>query len=276
MRPSNKELPVNRKGFTLIELIAVMGIIVALALVVAGGYSGIARSIAEGQASRQVRDGLLLARQTACVNGSRVYLYILNEDEFVICRKIGISSGKLETASYNSGDPKFRKNSKVFPDYFTDLSSFVNEIDLNAERSGYNASSGFKDSDLSSSSYIFDLGEPGEEKPSIGFGILRGVEMNEDLGFGWNVYIDESIESKYFKENHEYGISLFPVRSLPKGFVFVDDPGTFVFFEPTGVAGPGKGKLEIKVAEAALQNDPKHQRKVTVSHSGKIEVEEPK
>ena len=146
-------------GFTLIELIAVMGIIIALSLVVAGGYSGMARAMAEGQGTRQVRDSLLLARQNACVNGSRTYVYILSEDEYVICRKIGTSSGTSGKASYQAGkDPLFKQDAYVFYDFYTDLSSFRNDVDRASEEAGLNDNdSNYQYSDLSSSMLLFDL-----------------------------------------------------------------------------------------------------------------------
>lgn len=268
--------PARRAGFTLIELIAVMGIIVALAMVVMGGYSGIARAIAAGQATRQLRDALLLARQNACVNGNRTYVYVLGEDEFVICRKIGTSSGTEGKASYNSGDPMYKKDTYIFNDYYTDLSSFVNEVDRGSESSGNDSSSSsYKKADLSSNMLLFDLS--GDEAQ---YGILRGVESNGKLGWSlfWKMEDGSQPPSKYFKENHEYGIALFPVRSLPKGFVFDTDGstpiGTCVYFEPTGMAGPKRGDQKFVICEAAFPNNKDHQHTVTIAHSGKITVEE--
>ena len=268
----------NRAAFTLIELIAVMGIIVALALVVGGSYAGIATSIAEGQASRQFRDALLLARQTACVNGSRTYVYLLGEDEYVICRRIGTSCGTSGKSSYQQGDPLYRKDSYVFYDYYTDLSSFVSEVDRNSEQHGqdsHSSSSQYHNSDLSSEMNLFDL-----SSTEARYGILRGVDSNDDLGFGWNLYwqprAGECHNNSYFAENHDYGISIYPVRHLPKGYVFATEIGTCVYFEPTGMTGPKTGSQSFIIAKAAMKNNPSFQRKVTVDHSGKVDVEEPK
>jgi hypothetical protein len=253
-----------------------MGIIVALAMVVMGGYSGIARAIASGQATRQLRDALLLARQNACVNGNRTYVYVLSEDEFVICRKIGTSSGTQGKSSYNSGDPMYKKDTYIFNDYYTDLSSFVNEVDRGSESAGSeNTSSSYAKADLSSDMLLFDLSATKAQ-----YGILRGVESNGHLGWSlfWKMQNGSTPPATYFKENHDYGIALFPVRSLPKGFVFDTEKktpvGTCIYFEPTGMVGPGNGNKTLVVCEAALRNDSDHQHKVTVEHSGKITVEE--
>ena len=280
LRTSDPDRRERRSAFTLIELIAVMGIIIALSLVVAGGYSGMARAMAEGQSTRQLRDSLLLARQNACVNGSRTYVYILSEDEYVICRKIGTSSGASSgQASYQPGkDPLFKKDAYVFYDFYTDLASFVNDVDRTSESAGQasgNSNSNYRNSDLSSSMLLFDLSADEAQ-----YGILRGVESNEDLGFGWCLYWrttnGESHNSKYFAEGHDYGIALYPVRSLPKGYIFLSEIGSCVYFEPTGMTGPGSGKHTFVVAEAAYRTDTSRQRDVTVDHSGKVTVEAPK
>lgn len=264
----------GRSGFTLIELIAVMGIVIALALVVTSGYSGIARSIAQGQSTRQVRDSLLLARQTACVNGVEVYVYILDETQFIICRKIGTSSGSLGNASYQSGkDPLYHKDAKVYCDYYTDLSSFVSEIDTGSESAGQSDSSSlYKDSDLSGSMDLYDL-----SANELCAATLRGVEYNKDLGFGWLLYCkprkgESSIPGSFLDEGHDYGVPIHPIRALPKGYVFLNKAGDFVSFSPTGEATP----KEIKVAEYAQMDSGKHQFKIQVLQSGKIEIEEPK
>ena len=266
-----------RDGFTLIELIAVMGIIVALALLVVGGYSGMSRAIASGQASRQVAATLLLARQTACVNGVRVYLYILSEDEYVLCRKMGTSSGNGGKSSYQSGkDPYFKKDAYVFFDYYTDLGSFVNEVDRDSESYAQEDNdTSFAKSGITSDMHIFDLSSKDEAK----YATLRGVDSNKD-GVGWCLYFQPangSSGTSLFKEDADYGIELYPIRSLPKGFVFLEDEiGDFLYFEPTGSTGPGKGEKKIIVAEAALKGDAQHQQTVKVSPTGKADVEYPK
>ena len=259
----------RRSAFTLIELIAVMGIIVALSLIVVGGYGGMARSMASGQATRQLRDALLLARQTACVNGVRVYCYVLEENVYVLCRKIGTSSSEngATAHAYQAGDDySFQKDTKVFSDHYSDLGSFINEADREAEEYELENSGSFE---ASSDMYIFDL----SSKTGAKYGILRGVVRNEDLGFGWNLHFQkvDGVDEPTFKKGADYGIALFPVRVLPKGFVFLDDEiGKFVYFEPTGAAD---GTLmNFVVAESALRNDNKHRHSVTVSTDGKVDV----
>lgn len=272
----------DARGFTLIELIAVMGIIVALALVVTGGYSGMARAIAEGQATRQFRDAILLARQTACVDGVSTYVYVLSENEYVLCRKIGtVSSEKPERAAgYTEGDQKFKKDAYVIYDYYTDLSGFENEVDRLTEKSDE-----YKNSDLSSVMTIFDLTYSESHQASsaddIPTAVLRGVDKVK-TGLGFCLYLQpnegrSSLDSKYFLADHDYGIALSPIRYLPKGYEFLtENLGKCLCFDPTGVAGPGTGDHVFTIVEAAFADQSHRQHKVKVEHYGKITVEEPK
>ena len=257
-------VPSGRGGFTLIELIAVMGIIVALALVVVGSYSGMTRAIASGQASRQVRDTLLLARQTACVRGVRVYCYILSEEEYILCRKIGTSSGK----DSSSTDDRFPEDDKghVFPDAYTDLGSFINEVDAASET--YSAANDGQNRDksaLTSDMLLFELSDSGTAR----YGKLRWVESDKDNGYGWNLfYAPVKGHEPKFDSGTDYGIGLYPIRVLPKGFSFSDDMiGKFVYFEPTGAANDN---ITITIAETAI-DDADHRQTVTVEKNGRVE-----
>ena len=268
----------RRDGFTLIELIAVMGIIVALSLLVVGGYGGMSRAIASGRASRQVRDALLLARQTACVNGVRVYLYVLSEDEFVLCRKMGTSCGNAPLTRGQSGrDNDFRvEATHLFYDYYTDLGSFVNEVDRESERYAIendSSSSGeTKKTNYSSDMLIFDLSGSTQAK----YATLCGVSANKDGGRGWSLYYKKKKNggdpTSLFKEDADYGIALYPIRSLPKGYVFPEEQiGDFLYFDPTGK--PGGPTREFVVAEAVLQGDADHRQTVKVDESGAVDVD---
>ncbi|MBR4617150.1 MAG: type II secretion system protein [Kiritimatiellae bacterium] len=259
----------RRSAFTLIELIAVMGIIVALALLVVGGYSGISRAIAAGQGSRQVADTLLLARQTACVNGVRVYFYILSEQEYLLCRRMGICSMDSKVADdtkhpYGNKGVFYKKGVRSFNDFYTDLGSFVNEADRVAQSE--------VDDDakktMASGDYLFEL--PAEKNNSgLKYGRLLGVTNSVP---GWIVFYEPDPDhAPDFKEGAVYGLALFPIRVLPKGFAFPeDDVGKYLYFEPTGSA---KGLDEINIVESASGNK---QPPVKITGEGKIDVVYPK
>lgn len=261
----------GRSAFTLIELVAVMGIIVALALLVVGGYSGMSRAIAAGQGSRQVADTLLLARQTACVNGVRVYFYILSEEEYLLCRRIGTCTKNSTTPSPTEHDYQdgvyYKKGVKVLFDYYTDLGGFVNAADRAAQAATSNKEA---KKTMASGDYLFEL-PSGLGNAGLKYGRLLGVTTNN---IGWRVFYEPDPDHEPdFKTGANYGLALFPIRVLPKGFAFPeDDVGKFLYFEPTGSA---EGLDKISIVEAALP-DAAHTQTVTITGEGKVTVEYPK
>ena len=253
------------KAFTLIELVAVMGIIVALALLVVGGYSGMSRAIASSQGARQVQDTLLLARQTACVSGVRVYFYILDEEEYLLCRKMGTCSKDSDKPS--TSDHPYGSNVYALYDYYSDLGGFVNAADREAQQ---NMSNDIKKK-MAYSSILFELPTGSGLNDSPKYATLLGVTNNTP---GWIVYYKERGDggnpTSMFKTGKNFGLALLPIRSLPKGFEFPEEEvGKFLYFEPTGASG---GKLDtIHIREAALP-DADHTQTVTIK-GGKIGME---
>ena len=90
----------RRSGFTILELIAVIGIIAVIGTAVIGGFSGMMKGVARRSAIDSVRRALNLARQEACVDGNDTYLYPVDVNRYAIVRKAGtISKGRqTETA----------------------------------------------------------------------------------------------------------------------------------------------------------------------------------
>ena len=258
----------RRAAFTLIELVAVMGIIVALALLVVGGYSGMSRAIASGQGARQVADTLLLARQTACVSGVRMYFYILDEEQYLLCRKMGTCSQDSDKPSRNNHP--YGDNVYALYDYYSDLGGFVNLADRESQQ---NMSNDAKKK-MASSSILFELPsgkKDNDDTPK--YATLLGVTNNTP---GWVVYYKERGDggnpSQMFKKDKGFGLALLPIRSLPKGFTFPENEvGKFLFFEPTGASG---GKLEtIHITESAVQTSSSWS---VVINGGKVTVKPPK
>ncbi len=254
-------------AFTLIELVAVMGIIVALALLVVGGYSGMSRAIASGQGARQVQDTLLLARQTACVSGVRVYFYILDEEEYLLCRKMGTcskNSDKPSKANHPYGDGVY-----ALYDYYSDLGDFVNVADQEAAQQKSTSNEAKKK--MASSSILFEL--PNKNDSGAKYATLLGVTNNIP---GWTVYYkkrgDGGDPASMFKAGRNFGLALLPIRALPKGFVFPeDDVGKFLYFDPTGASG---GKLEKILIQETNLSDADHTWTIEVN-GGKITLKAP-
>ena len=79
----------RRSGFTILELIAVIGIIAVIGTAVIGGFSGMMKSVARRSAADSVRRALNLARQEACVDGNDTFLYPVDVNRYAIVRKAG-------------------------------------------------------------------------------------------------------------------------------------------------------------------------------------------
>lgn len=222
--------PRARAAFTLIELVAVIGIILMMTVVVVGSYVGITRAIAARAGINHVRNAVLVTRQHACMDGQRTYLYVLNESEYVICRRAGrISDGPVpETVTVEdpSGDPK-SLSTQQFKDLYTDLASYVNSFDK--------AKDGLRVYNFSST----------HKQP-----YAKVLRLAPNGGGGWKLNLVKaskfSMEPADFKPGDIYGIELYTMRALPRGYTFKQ--GTYpqvVSFEPTGAPNPAEFIIEI-------------------------------
>lgn len=88
-QPMETRMTRRRTGFTLLELIAVMGIIVAMSIVVVGAYRGLMRAVAQRSGVDALAKAVTLCRQYATIDGQTTYFWITGFDKYVICRKAG-------------------------------------------------------------------------------------------------------------------------------------------------------------------------------------------
>ena len=229
-------------GFTLMELMAVVGIIVLMASVAVGGFAGIQRAMGTSTGADRFRRALNAARQQACVDGTDVFVWCTDVDKFIICRKGGTVNGR-ET-SKRSLDTKYSSD-KIEAywvcDEFADLdqdasSSYVNPSDL-VDKGGKNRQIGVlvkpgdgtrvtvKARDLAqfferqfSDSLVFDV--TARKVGKCSYPPFYQVD-NDGKYEGWMFGIKaEDYESGSFKVGSEYAWPLMPVQSLPGGFVF--------------------------------------------------------
>ena len=275
-------------GFTLLELIAVMGIIVVMSLVVVGSYNGIMNAIAKNAGPRALRNALTLCRQHASVDGDRTYLWITGVNKYILCRKTGVIADAPWAPEWKGlrGDerpPYNREDDPVGPALWVrDKDADVGEA-LTFERV---RQSGGGDGAISSS-YVFDFDKSEVaimQYPAWGDG-TSGYLMFGIIGTDSTLAKDGSViavkpPAGSFEAGSEYGVALFMEQALPEGYVFARDlytldedkngefvKGESVYFEPEGGAGGSKMKLGIEE-----ENNPARRIVVEVREDGKITI----
>ncbi len=248
MKPHLHAIPrrsAARSGFTLLELVAVIGIIAIMAIVVVSGFNGIVRAISRDTGSAAIRRALNLARQQACVDGEDVYVWVTGLDTYVLVRKAGtISDTSPNARSFTWGNGKSLDNLGngkalwIF-DAYADLApaginiSFDDSYDEDAVRFVFDQYKGI---------LVFDMTEQAMANVIV-------PPMFEPGADAWVFGVDSSEAGSAFKRGSNYGWLVLPVQYLPKGYVFdgtFNSEGAFdktkkIFarFLPTGALGPG-------------------------------------
>lgn len=267
------EMPTRGAGFTLLELIAVMGIIVVMSVVVVGSYTSIMRTIASTSGINALRKAAMLCRQHACLDGKRTYFWVTGPSTYVLSRKAGKitirRTGNLQKEDYEkSYMPEGPKKEGGGMDnevlWIEDTFSDLGGAEQSFGGTFANVAAGDEQDNLGNvlakgdyaSALVFDIGDEGGRNGGAmallkyppwyiaGYGKsmmgLCGLEdpndANETL----------SIPETAFKAGHTYGWALYPEQELPKGYVFddavLDEDGAFIegpsfYFDPEGTSG---------------------------------------
>lgn len=269
------------QGFTLLELIAVMGIIVAMSAIVVGGYRGMMSAIAQRAGVDALAKAVTLCRQYASIDGRDTYFWITGFDTYVICRKAGQIDNNTE-----------RVKKRPLEDYEWKASGF-----LTGPAEGYWITDSYADLG-SSQDYTQAMSDDAKEAVVA---TMKDKTYNGGLAFdftegkvarirypAWFVAEHgywilglmgperEDTPPGGFKANNEYGWMVGPEYRLPKGYVF--DPtlydfdsasgefqqGLRFFFRPDGT--PGDGNVDIVLNEIGTDQKPK----VSVRQDGTI------
>ena len=263
--------PARKGGFTLLELIAVIGIIAVMAVVVVGGFNGMMAATTRNSAAQTLERALHLARQEACVEGSDTYVYIVDIDRFAIVRRAGVITDVPAAGQTFNWTGNHNKNLSVemsarrwIVDAYADLADRQPPLDDTNESDEAEARDilerRLKDYD---GELVFDIENGAMARIKV------PVAWNDGLD-AWLFGIDNlpapaqsSVGS--FKKGDRYGWITHPVFSLPEGWVFegsYNSKGEFTFPD-VKVHFDGGGSIEQAV-EFTVKNPSKNNWSFTI------------
>lgn len=235
--PHNVAQARNRRGFTLIELMVVVGIVALLITMAATSFGGASRQESVTKSRNQLRDLLLFGRQQACVTGKEHVLVCWNVD---VEMEIGNSTQKTEQGRYalfRTVGPAWASNTSIVAPFgyqrevLAELQKNARAINMNdpddedfmrvKESISDPTQTGDSTSDftsLKSLTYTYYVG--GQKKTSSAFRGTTVAIMRSSVG-----------ESEVFP----LGIRTTSTYSLPQNYKFSSDREVFVFTPDGGV-----------------------------------------
>ena len=269
-------------GFTLLELIAVMGIIVAMSLVIVGSYSGIMRAISATAGINSMRKIATLCRQHACIDGARTYFQITGVNTYVLFRKAGTIS-ETSTSNRSGVDlPPYISSGSCsgvwLYDLYADLGSAAESFDTSAKNSTTTDLAKVMATNGYDGALIINMENGAMAK-------IKYPPWYDSRDDKWIMGLDSKHASDFGSsgnneaDDYPYGWALYPDQQLPKGYVFdstmykLDSDGDFVsgnnfYFEPDGRADSDAGGLTITVKELGTDKA----SSLEISADGKIKA----
>ena len=262
----------SNRGFSLLELLTVVAIMGMLSTLAVTSYFSAVRGMTRRSAVKHLVNTLVLARQRACMEGSRMSVLIFNEvtgydsknkaivaPSYVICKEVGRISAK-------QGDE--------FYDEFTALDKlFGYEKSVNA----------IKDDGEYSSMRLYNLVQG--KWTCVYPKVLLTRDVRVMLADGEQVQLpvftfvknarseSKNPSSATWDVGDPYGIEVSPLNSLPRGFWFKkfedaeNRPPICITFEPDGNAS----RTENIVIEEPLLSK---RHTIRVTNTGEIEYTE--
>lgn len=258
-------------GFTLLELIAVIGIVALMATVVVGGFTGMAEAMARTAAWQSLQRAVMLAREDATIDGNDTYLFAVDVDRFCLVRKAGVVTGVVN-GERPWGIGESTKNCKWIVDEYADLADRWESLGVTLQTTA--------DGDLTTEAATLAEIITEDYDGTLVFDIDTGSYARITTPSHWESSIDAWVfgvekGASGFAVNNRYGWVTQPVYALPEGWVFEgtwNDDGTKkdsaiknikVHFEPGGkleksvsikLEKPASGqKMEISVTNTGVK-----------------------
>ena len=245
-------------GFTLLELLIVMALMVLLSTIMVTSYFGAQRAASYTASATDVRNALTFARQRACMNGKRTFLAFTNATDFIVVQPIGKISciqgdyyydGYTDMAdNANAGNRTRLYNLQTFANHLAQIDVITMEADRDPLFKGQTVAR-----------ITFYNGN--DEVDSSGKSTKKAGVLKPPASEHWD-------------KDVPYGVAVSTLQRLPKGFEAKfsggDSEGSnhYVVFNPDGSV---KNTMTIKIGETALKNE-KNSVEVTIDTSGKIKV----
>ena len=278
---TNRDRGAGRSGFSLLELIAVVGIIAIMATVVVGGFNGMMAATTRNSAAQTFERAVNLARQEASVEGSDSYVYVVDIDRFAIVRKAGVVTDVLTNSKQVWAGGKRADigvdvtASRWIVDAYADLADRQPALDdtvLAEEEARDQLERRLEDYD---GELVFDIENGAMAKVKV------PVTWNAGLD-AWFFGIDnlpapaQAAASK-FRKDDRYGWITHPVFSLPDGWVFqgtYDAAGEFQYNDLKVHFDEGGSVADDSTPEFTIENPSKGiSFRVKVDNSGAHRIE---
>ncbi len=262
----------KRTGFTLIELLAVMAIMATLATLAITSYFGAVRGMSRRSAISQVANTLLLARQRACMENSRVSVVFFNEStgsgstdftpSYVVCKEMGQVT--YMTATH-------------LVDEFNELDKTFGLKEIDVSEATYRGSIRLYNLTQGKWSEVYPWAEHYPLSYTSASGIpTTGESFINAFGLKKNQVAEaRNSNSAMWSVGDSYGIEVTAVATLPRHFIFGNmrsSGNTYtITFEPSGKADLTRGVSRLEIRETVA---PEMRNSISINQGGSVTYSE--